>query len=188
MARRPANPRRTPSRRRRDDDSVVVEQSERGRWVGGIHFSGFSLMMMALLVLGVVVLAPNLKALVEQRQQIADLRQHVAQQKDDVEDMRRERERWDDPTYVQTQARERFFYVSPGEISFIVINDLDKTFLSDTTDPISDELTTTNVDWASSMLTSIMTAAFTPVEGDETSKKPSSTPTPTPTETSTEKK
>lgn len=188
MARRPANPRRTSSRRRHEDENVVVEQSERGRWVGGIHFSGFSLMMMALLVLGVVVLAPNLKALVEQRQQIADLRQHVAQQKDDVDDMQRERERWNDPTYVQTQARERFFYVSPGEISFIVINDLDETFLPDTTKPISDELTTTNVDWTTSILTSIMTAAFTPVDEGATSKKPASTPAPTPTETSTEKK
>ncbi|PFG31780.1 FtsB family cell division protein [Paramicrobacterium agarici] len=181
MARRPGNARRTSSRRSHDD-TVVVEQSERGRWVGGIHFSGFSLMMMVLLVLGVVVLAPNLKALVEQRQQIADLRQQVAKQKDDVEDLRQERERWEDPTYVQTQARERFFYVSPGEISFIVINDLDETFLPDTTDPISEDLTTTDVDWASSMLTSILTSAFTPVADDDDEPTPSSTPTPTPTE------
>lgn len=187
MARRPANPRRTASRRSRDD-SVVMEQSEKGRWVGGIHFSGFSLMMMVLLVLGVVVLAPNLKALVEQRQQIADLRQQVADQKSDVESMQRERERWNDPTYVQTQARERFFYVSPGEISFIVINDLDEALLSDTSEPISDQLTTTDVDWASSLLSSIMTSAFTPVKDDTGSDEPGSTSTPSPTPTSTEKK
>ncbi|WP_437584502.1 FtsB family cell division protein [Paramicrobacterium sp. CJ85] len=184
MARRPSRtpssaPRSRPGTRRADDPT------ERSRWLGGIHFSGFSLMMMALIVLGVVVLAPNLKALVEQRQQIADLRQAVADQRDDVEAKQEQRQRWDDPNYIQTQARERFFYVKPGEISFIVINDLDKTFLPDTSEPISDELTTTDVDWASSMLTSILTAAFTPVSEDDESDspKPSSTPTPTPTKT-----
>lgn len=146
------------------DDRIVVEDSERKRWLGGIHFSGFSLMMMALMVLGVVVLAPNLKALVEQRQEIAQLQRAVDDQKTDVDELQRERERWNDPSYVKTQARERFFYVSPGEISFIVINDLDETFLPDTTEPISDSLTKTDVDWASSLLTSVLTSAFTPLD------------------------
>ncbi|SEB35437.1 Cell division protein FtsB [Paramicrobacterium humi] len=185
MARRPRRPpgaARPPAEQR-----AVADDSERKRWLGGIHFSGFSLMMMALIVLGVVVLAPNLKALVEQRQEIAQLQRDVADQKDDVTDLQKERERWNDPSYVKTQARERFFYVSPGEISFIVINDLDETFLPDTTEPVSDELTQTKVDWASSLLTSVLTSAFTPVEGSDakTSPQPSDTPSPTPTATDT---
>lgn len=174
VSRRP----RTSGSRRGPARDPQQTRTERGRWIGGIHLSGFSLMMMALIVLGVVVLAPNLKALVDQRQEIADLRQQVADQRHDVDEKKQERERWDDPTYVKTQARERFFYVSPGSISFIVIDDLDETFLDDPTAPISDRLTKTDVDWTSSMLSSILTSAFTSVDSDDP-PSPASTPTPT---------
>ncbi len=37
---------------------------------------------------------------------------------------RRERERWKDPAYITTQARERLYYVKPGEVVYLVDNDL----------------------------------------------------------------
>jgi outer membrane murein-binding lipoprotein Lpp len=116
--------------------------------------------MMALLVLGVVVLAPNLSAYIEQRQQIAELNARVTEDQATVDRLSSERERWNDETFVMTQARERFFYVNPGEVSFLVINDLDAAVLADVDEPVSDELTTTDTDWTRSLLASLLTSAY----------------------------
>jgi cell division protein FtsB len=139
---------------------VPVRTSPGSAWLRGIRFSGFSLLMMGLLVLGVVVLAPNIKAFVEQRQQIADLNAQLAEDRDTVERLTTERERWDDSTFVMTQARERFFYVNPGEVSFLIINDLDAAVLADVDEPVSDELTTTDTDWTEALLASLLSAAY----------------------------
>ena len=37
--------------------------------------------------------------------------------------LRDERERWNDETFIVTQARERLYYVMPGEVSYLVIDD-----------------------------------------------------------------
>jgi hypothetical protein len=116
--------------------------------------------MMGLLILGVVVLAPNISAFVAQRQQIADLSAQVAEDGETVERLTAERERWNDSTFVMTQARERFFYVNPGEVSFLVINDLDAAVLADVDEPISDELTTTDTDWTEALLASLLSSAY----------------------------
>ena len=50
----------------------------RSGWLSGIRFSGFSLIMMGVLVLAVVVLAPTIAAFAQQRQQIAELRAAVS--------------------------------------------------------------------------------------------------------------
>ena len=59
-------------------------------------------------------------------------------------DRDREKERWDDPAFVRTQARERFGWVLPGEVAFQVIDEngepLDNTeTLSDPAAPVEDD-------------------------------------------------
>lgn len=139
---------------------VPVSTSTGAVWLRGIRFSGFSLLMMGLLVLGVVVLAPNISAFVEQRQQIADLNAQLTEDGDTVERLTAERERWNDKTFIMTQARERFFYVKPGEVSFLVINDLDAAALADVDEPVSDQLTTTDTDWTEALLASLLSSAY----------------------------
>src|SRR5688500_17546342 len=114
MARRPGST-GTPAGRRRlgsrardrtlPEPVVPVTETEAGSWIRGIRFSGFGLLMMALLVLGIIVIAPNLKSYVEQRQQIAQLQASVDATEDDISRIADERERWNDSTYVMTQAR-----------------------------------------------------------------------------------
>jgi cell division protein FtsB len=152
---------------------------EAGSWIRGIRFSGFGLLMMALLVLGIVVIAPNLKAYIEQRQQIAQLQASVTASEDEIERLSTERERWNDSTYVMTQARDRLFYVNPGEISFIVMNDVDSALFGEDEAPVSTELTATKVNWAESMLASLVTAGLADVSTG-TSPGPAPTPEPTP--------
>ena len=134
-----------------------------GGWLRGIRFSGFSFVMLGILVLAVIVLAPSLRTYAEQRQEINRLNNTVMEQKAAVDQLKTERERWNDRTYITTQARNRLSYVLPGDISFLVINDLPLPVVG-TTDPgaVSTEIQGTNVDWLGSIFASVMTAGLTP--------------------------
>lgn len=144
----------------------LPEQSERAGWLRSIRFSGFTIVALVVLVLTVVVLAPSLKILVEQRQQLAALEAEVRAQEQDVKDLETEKARWDDPSYIEAQARERLNYVYPGEISYLVIDD-GQTLTTDDGQPISDELQTTKVDWMRMLLSSFLTAGLTDASPEE---------------------
>ncbi|MCP2030282.1 hypothetical protein L1277_000346 [Okibacterium sp. HSC-33S16] len=119
--------------------------------------------MMGVVVLGVIVVGPNLKAYIDQRQQIAALQESVDQSSADIADIRDERERWNDSTFVMTQARDRLYYVNPGEISFIVIDDVDAGVVGEDEAPVSDSLKETQINWAESMLGSLVNAGYADV-------------------------
>ncbi|TFD64594.1 septum formation initiator family protein [Cryobacterium sp. Hb1] len=143
----------------------IVSEAETpaGGWLRSIRFSGFSLVMMVVLILAVVVLAPSLRTYAEQRQQISQLSAAVADQKAEVDQLTSQRERWNDRTYVTTQARERLSYVMPGDISFLVINDLPVVApLEADTGPVSTNIQSTTTDWLGSLFASTMTAGLAP--------------------------
>ncbi|MEZ5091971.1 septum formation initiator family protein [Nocardioides sp.] len=81
---------------------------------------------MAVLTLVLLVLlmsyASSMKAYLQQRAHLDALHAQIAQQQARIEVLQREKQRWDDPAYVRTQARERFGYVLPGEQSFVVVD------------------------------------------------------------------
>ena len=129
-------------------------------WLRSIRLSGFTIAALTLIVLTVVVLAPSLRILVEQRQEITALTADVAEQQEAVDELEGQRARWDDPSYIQSLARERLDYVYPGEFSFLVIDD-GMTVTAPDGLPISEEIQTTEVDWIGSMLSSVFTAGLT---------------------------
>lgn len=129
-------------------------------WLRSIRLSGFTIAAITLIVLTVVVLAPSLRILVEQRQEIAALEAQVIERQKAVEELEGERARWDDPSYVQSLARERLDYVYPGEYSFLVIDDGQTVTTADGL-PISEDIQSTNVDWVGSLLSSVLTAGLT---------------------------
>ncbi len=131
-------------------------------WLSGIRFSGFSLIMMGVLVLAVVVLAPTIAAFAQQRQQIAELRAAVSEQEEEVQRLRDERERWNDETFIMTQARERLYYVMPGEVSYLVIDDRAEAAKVDGTAEVSAEVTESKGDWMRTLLHSVMVAGLAP--------------------------
>lgn len=77
-----------------------------------------------ILVFGVLVLSYSypLRTWIEQRERISELHAEQARLTADVERLRADVGRWDDPAYVRAQARERLSFVLPGEISYIVID------------------------------------------------------------------
>ncbi len=105
-----------------------------------------------------VLLASSVAAWVQQRGQIATLRDRVAAQAADVSDLRAERERWDDPAYVEQQARQRLKFVRPGERSYTVLDPQPKSADTPTiAGPGIDEAAST-LPWYSTMWESVRTA------------------------------
>jgi len=155
MVRQPANLRRGTQRA-----ATLPEETAPEHWLRTIRFSGFTVLMLALLVLAVIVLAPNLRILIEQRQQIAALEQSVAGAQHSVDSLTKDVARWNDPAYIESQARERLFYVFPGDISYLVIGEGSHATTRDG-QPISATIQTTKVDWVHTLLASIYTAGLT---------------------------
>jgi len=142
------------------------EETAPERWLRTIRMSGFTLMMLGLLILGVIVLAPNLRILIEQRQQIAALEQKVADTESSVNELTENVARWSDPAYIESQARERLFYVFPGDVSYLVVGEAEQQTTADGL-PISDQIQTTQIDWVHSLVSSVFTAALTDAPADE---------------------
>ncbi|MFJ3393082.1 septum formation initiator family protein [Leifsonia aquatica] len=160
---------------------VMSTPSGTGRWLRGIHFSAFSLVMMGILVLAVVILAPTLQAFAQQRSQIADQQAVVDTLNSQVDAAKAQRARWNDPSYIRAQARDRLYYVMPGETSYLVIDDRPPAAAS-TDAPVSSKIQQTHTDWAGSLFGSFMGAGLTeatPAQLSGQTGTPSPTPTPT---------
>lgn len=139
---------------------AMPEEPRRAAWLRNFRLSGFALSMLLLVVAALVVLAPSLKTFVEQRQQIAALEESVRLAQEDVDDLNAEIDRWSDPAYIEAQARDRLYYVYPGDITFLVIGD-DEAGLDEGGLPISDEIQTTQVDWVRALLSTVYEAGLT---------------------------
>ena len=146
----------------------LPEEAASGQWLRSIRLSGFAITALFLIVLSVVVLAPSLKILIDQRQQIAALQASVQAAKDAVDGLTAQKARWSDPNYIEAQARGRLNYVFPGDYSYLVLNDT-KAAAGTTVNgqPISDTIQTTQVDWVDSLLSSVFTAGLTNAPADQ---------------------
>ncbi|MHB1064328.1 MAG: FtsB family cell division protein [Georgenia sp.] len=69
-----------------------------------------------------VVLAPTLRYAVAQQEQLRSLNAEVDGARARNTDLQRRLELWQDPQYVQAQARDRLGYVMPGETPYIVVD------------------------------------------------------------------
>ena len=76
--------------------------------------------------------ASSLKAYLQQRQHITELKAQIAQSEADIDALEREKTRWRDSAYIQSQARARFGYVMPGETSYVVLGADGKPLQSET--------------------------------------------------------
>jgi cell division protein FtsB len=95
------------------------------------RLNSYTLALLAVILVGVFTLAPSVQIWYEQRRDIADYKALVEQSKQDLEGMQQERLRWDDEVYIRAQARDRLYFVMPGEVSFLVM-DADGIDISDT--------------------------------------------------------
>jgi cell division protein FtsB len=95
------------------------------------RLNSYTLALLAVILIGMFTLAPSIQIWYEQRREIADYQALVEQAKQNLEGMQQERLRWDDEVYIRAQARDRLYFVMPGEVSFLVM-DAEGIDLSDT--------------------------------------------------------
>ncbi len=148
--------------------------------VATLQASGFTATILALIVTGVVVLAPSLRVLAEQRQQIAALKAELVQAEEQVLELEDQLARWSDRVYVETQARSRLMFVYPGDITYLVLDDLPAPN-GDSEQEVTQEVQVTERDWRQALLASFLVAATTDVSQWPVSER-ELPPLPSPTE------
>lgn len=146
---------------------VAVEQRPTTGWVGSLRLSAFAFVMLALVVIGVLVLAPGLKTYVEQQQQVAGLQAQVEAAQQQVAELTEERDRWSDPAFVRAQIRERLYYVEPGDYSALVIDDIGMTDVRRPKPPASEQVGETEIAWDAELLRATLVAGLGDPDPDE---------------------
>ena len=68
-----------------------------------------------------LAIALPFKIWLAQRGEISALRAQTQAQQQHVEQLQRQQQQWQDPAYVEQQARQRLHYVMPGEKAYIVL-------------------------------------------------------------------
>ena len=80
------------------------------------------LLILAIVLFAVAVtLAPPIQHYFAQRAQISALEADVKSNRIKLEEARTELQRWKDPNYVKSQARNRLHFVLPGERQYIIV-------------------------------------------------------------------
>lgn len=119
--------------------------------------------MAGVLSVGILSMIPRIQEIVTQRQQIDALNAEIAAAKADIAAKENERQQWNDRAFIETQARERLYYVEPGDISFLVINDLSPGQLTQqTAATATDAVQQTESHWLGSLLGSVWAAGNPP--------------------------
>jgi cell division protein FtsB len=85
------------------------------------QLTGRAAVLLVVMAALVVTLAWPARALVEQRRDVAELRADNTATQQRVADLQREIDRWQDPAYVEAQARARLHFVLPGETPYVVL-------------------------------------------------------------------
>lgn len=145
-----------------------LRSEERDSLLSSIGRNGYLVTLLVIIVFGIFVLAPQVQMLYQQRQQISDVQAQVDAAKAAALKMQTERVRWEDPVYVRAQARNRLYYVMPGEVSYLVM-DANGVNQSDVTGTVgsaiaarthsaevSKDIHTTRNNWMNNLLESVI--------------------------------
>lgn len=87
--------------------------------------TGRAVVLLLVLAALVLTLAFPLREYVQQRSRLSSLEQELATRQSRVEELRDQSQRWNDPDFVELQARSRLHYVYPGETGYIVLSPQD---------------------------------------------------------------
>lgn len=87
------------------------------------RFTGRAAILVLVLAVLTVSYASSLRAWLQQRDHISDLRAQIEQTDENIDRLQREKRRWNDEAYVAQQARQRFSYLMPGETGYQVIDE-----------------------------------------------------------------
>lgn len=79
--------------------------------------------MILLLVIGALVISfgSSLRAYLRQSDQIHQLQSQIAASQESIAQSQEQQKRWQDPSYIEQQARLRFGWVMPGQTPYVVL-------------------------------------------------------------------
>ncbi|MEY3586744.1 septum formation initiator family protein [Aquiluna borgnonia] len=160
------------------DAKVPVALSQGKMLMRMVKLNSVSVSLILVIVVGTFLISTDVQTYLNQRRQIAEMELSIQQAEQAVEDMQAERDRWQDPVYIRSQARDRLYYVLPGEVSYLVMES-DSLDFSDTSktvgallaqkrnaDEISLEVAAANENWVDSILESVLRSALDKPEGE----------------------
>ena len=140
-------------------------------WASSLKLSGFTVLVVVLVIGGGVIVSPSLSTFVAQQREISELRRSVAEHRKAVDEIDIERAKWKDPVYIRSQARDRLYYVLPGETQLNVIDDI--VMPVESSEDTNAKLSRTEVNWARSLAASVVAAGVAPQpDSDSTPKDP----------------
>ncbi len=84
----------------------------------GITITRRTLALVALVVVALAALVPTVNTYVAQRQKLGELQAQVDRQEQQVDSLREQVARWEDPAFVAARARERLLFAMPGETQY----------------------------------------------------------------------
>ena len=152
--------------------SRVSSSAGRKELLGRLNLNGQALVLVFLVIFAVVTLFPKAQLWYEQRVIAGDLAYQNEQMRQSLIQMKEDLKRWDDPVYIRAQARNRLFYVMPGEISFTVMdgdnlnpNDESKTVgaalaAARNTTSLSKKISTTKSNWTENLIETVVRAGL----------------------------
>jgi len=87
--------------------------------------TGRAVVLLLVLAALVLTLALPLREYVQQQSRLSSLEQELATRQSRVDQLRDQAQQWNDPDFVELQARSRLHYVYPGETGYIVLSPQD---------------------------------------------------------------
>jgi cell division protein FtsB len=96
------------------------------------RLTGRATVLVLVLSLLTISYASSLRAYLDQRAHIDDLKGQIALRQARISDLEREKRRWEDPAFVRQQARD-LNYVMPGETAYVVLDEDGKPLDSEAT-------------------------------------------------------
>lgn len=152
--------------------NVRVSSSARRELLGKLNLDAQAITLAILAVVAIFSIAPELQTWYTQQVTIADLKRENEATRNSLVQMKDDLKRWDDPAYVRAQARNRLFYVMPGEISFLVM-DADSVNANDTsgtvgaalakarnTASVTKKISTTKSNWTANLVETVVRAGL----------------------------
>jgi cell division protein FtsB len=110
----------------------------------------------------VVAVAPTLRVYVHQRSQIAALEARQADQRQEVAALQAQAKRWNDPAYVESQARARLQFVRPGQRSYVVAGARPKAAVAPASGIVAGTTGSAGRSWMDGLWQSIQKAGASP--------------------------
>lgn len=113
--------------------------------------------ILAVIIVAVFVLFEPVQIWFQQQIRIAELQAEVAKSTAEVSAMQEDLKRWGDRAYVEAQARQRLLFVYPGDVSYLIVNDI--TVKESVSVDASAAVRTTDINWVDALVGSYIAAA-----------------------------